>query len=727
MTDTRKERRAPLSLKVRFKSATVDEFIEQNSSDISRGGLFIKSKKPMAVGTLLKFEFQLQDESRLIHGVGRVVWRREESTGPSSPPGMGIKFIKMDGKSRALVDSILEQRAGEAGSFEAGPGSETASEPPPEKPFFPETTPEAELPKPEDSTQVRHAREFLASALAIANESSAGSLTASEPAEPTATRSAPTEAATSTPPLSGNTEPAAPPTGMAKEGPADAGLSTPPPKVAGLFGDAKQAGPDAAPDEGVASVRPAGLRTSDSGAFGVTGATSADSDAPTGRPTQENTNEAARLAAEEALASMGQSLDDRAIRESEGLKSRPESSQRDTGTADTERPSEPGDLNIIPSDTVEAPISNPSARPSAPAAAPRVSSRSPEATPRVQKVPPLPAQTPQQKTHSGWMQGAILAVLLAAVVGMVWAFMGSKQDTDVSGSEAQATGVGRTDEAVDSRPAPSTDPHAEEHPQERPSAAEAEPAEEPSTTVEIRATSNPSGASVIHRGRQLGTTPITLTLSVQGDTEVELHLAAHQRETFPVPADQPTTQVNATLEPLPYLIEVTTQPPDARVSVRGSAAIRSPGTIRLRRPPSRDVTLTVTKSGYGTQRVVVPRTAFVEGSDALRASAQVELPEGRGTRPRPPREGRTVERPTDAPTETDPATPEPIETLPSQADDTPPPEAGDAPEVTEPVREEPPAPAPAPTREPAPTAPEPAPAPAPNPAPAPAELPNNPF
>ena len=43
MTDTRKDKRAPLSLKVRFKSATVDEFIEQYATDISRGGIYIKS------------------------------------------------------------------------------------------------------------------------------------------------------------------------------------------------------------------------------------------------------------------------------------------------------------------------------------------------------------------------------------------------------------------------------------------------------------------------------------------------------------------------------------------------------------------------------------------------------------------------------------------------------------------------------------------------------------
>ena len=55
MAETRKDKREHVALKVRFKSATVDEFIEHYSQDISRGGVFIKSGTPMAVGTLLKF------------------------------------------------------------------------------------------------------------------------------------------------------------------------------------------------------------------------------------------------------------------------------------------------------------------------------------------------------------------------------------------------------------------------------------------------------------------------------------------------------------------------------------------------------------------------------------------------------------------------------------------------------------------------------------------------
>ena len=156
MADARKDKRTLLSLKIRYKSATLEDFIERYSSDISRGGVFIKAKKPLAVGTLLKFEFILQDQSTLIHGVGRVVWRRDEpSADPANPTGMGIKFIKMDPESRSVVQQIAEDR-GHPGVFEQGKDGVRVT---------PALASDADELAEADRTKVRHVSEFLASAL----------------------------------------------------------------------------------------------------------------------------------------------------------------------------------------------------------------------------------------------------------------------------------------------------------------------------------------------------------------------------------------------------------------------------------------------------------------------------------------------------------------------------------------------------------------------------------
>jgi uncharacterized protein (TIGR02266 family) len=106
--DERRHQRVPLAMKIRFKSATISEFIEQYSRDLSKGGIFIRMKSPMPVGTLIKFDFRLQDERSLIQGVGRVVWRREDDSGDDAPSGMGIKFIKLDENSRGNLERIIE-------------------------------------------------------------------------------------------------------------------------------------------------------------------------------------------------------------------------------------------------------------------------------------------------------------------------------------------------------------------------------------------------------------------------------------------------------------------------------------------------------------------------------------------------------------------------------------------------------------------------------------------
>src|SRR6202789_2111970 len=120
--DTRKDPRAKvLSMTVRYKSATVDEFIEHHSHDVSRGGIFIKTPSPFPPGTLLKFEIRIQDEQAVLAGVGRVVWKRETNEATEGHPGgMGVKFIKIDDKSKGIIQKLVEAQGGGVSAYEAG-------------------------------------------------------------------------------------------------------------------------------------------------------------------------------------------------------------------------------------------------------------------------------------------------------------------------------------------------------------------------------------------------------------------------------------------------------------------------------------------------------------------------------------------------------------------------------------------------------------------------------
>src|SRR5262249_8957452 len=110
--------RAPTTLKIKFKSVSIEDFIERYSVDVSRSGIFIRSraKRELDVGTPLKFEFMLQDGATIMSGDGTVAWiRQEEAARPGATPGIGVSFDRVGNESGRVLDRILQekQRRGE--------------------------------------------------------------------------------------------------------------------------------------------------------------------------------------------------------------------------------------------------------------------------------------------------------------------------------------------------------------------------------------------------------------------------------------------------------------------------------------------------------------------------------------------------------------------------------------------------------------------------------------
>ncbi|MBM4374918.1 MAG: TIGR02266 family protein, partial [Deltaproteobacteria bacterium] len=142
-----------LSMTVRYKSATVDEFVEHHSDNVSRGGIFIKTSSPFAAGTLLKFEIRIAADASVLTGVGRVVWKRDVAKSDEDPAGMGVKFIKLDDKSRDLIDRLVSSQVEGDSNYDRGLAevdastAPAASEPPPEEKA---EEPKAEEPKAEE-------------------------------------------------------------------------------------------------------------------------------------------------------------------------------------------------------------------------------------------------------------------------------------------------------------------------------------------------------------------------------------------------------------------------------------------------------------------------------------------------------------------------------------------------------------------------------------------------
>jgi molecular chaperone DnaK len=148
--DKRRAERLPVGLRVRLSYGSLDEFVERFAVNISRGGVFIRTREPKEVGTALRITLLLATGEPVLEAEGVVRWVQAEDRGarPPKAPGMGVQFTKLDDAARALVERIValkEQRGlapGVASPAPVAPRSERT--PPPTRapsPDIPVLTP----------------------------------------------------------------------------------------------------------------------------------------------------------------------------------------------------------------------------------------------------------------------------------------------------------------------------------------------------------------------------------------------------------------------------------------------------------------------------------------------------------------------------------------------------------------------------------------------------------
>jgi molecular chaperone DnaK len=116
-----------LTLRIKFKSPTLDEFINRYGVDVSPGGIFIRTRQPVEVGTSLQFDFALADGSSLLAGLGTVAWVREnDPSRANNVPGMGLRFDKLTPDSQHVHQTILAEKARKEGKGHTTPYPPTA-------------------------------------------------------------------------------------------------------------------------------------------------------------------------------------------------------------------------------------------------------------------------------------------------------------------------------------------------------------------------------------------------------------------------------------------------------------------------------------------------------------------------------------------------------------------------------------------------------------------------
>lgn len=112
MTKKGRERRrfdrVPVEIEIRYETA--DGFFQDYIRNLSLGGIFIETSKPLPTNTKLKVQFSLPEMSDPIVADGVVVHtlRVGQARNPSVS-GMGIRFSELEPSSRQMLESYLRK------------------------------------------------------------------------------------------------------------------------------------------------------------------------------------------------------------------------------------------------------------------------------------------------------------------------------------------------------------------------------------------------------------------------------------------------------------------------------------------------------------------------------------------------------------------------------------------------------------------------------------------
>ncbi len=103
--EKRGENRAPITLRVEYKR--INTFFADYTKNISKGGTFIRTTRPLEIGTEFMFVLSLPEAVELeLKGI--VKWVIAEADGTDEKPaGMGIQFVYADDAQRTTVEAVV--------------------------------------------------------------------------------------------------------------------------------------------------------------------------------------------------------------------------------------------------------------------------------------------------------------------------------------------------------------------------------------------------------------------------------------------------------------------------------------------------------------------------------------------------------------------------------------------------------------------------------------------
>ncbi len=107
-SERRGSQRHAITLRVDYKR--MNTFFADYAKNISKGGTFIRTSKPLDIGTEFVFVLSIPAQPDQLQLRGEVVWTVDEDEATEDhPAGMGIRFRFVDDSERASLEQFVQK------------------------------------------------------------------------------------------------------------------------------------------------------------------------------------------------------------------------------------------------------------------------------------------------------------------------------------------------------------------------------------------------------------------------------------------------------------------------------------------------------------------------------------------------------------------------------------------------------------------------------------------
>jgi type IV pilus assembly protein PilZ len=104
--ERRAQDRLPIRLRVEYEC--LEDFLTDYTANVSIGGMFIETARPLPLGTKFRLRFHLPGFSEPVDTEAEVRWVLEEADPGPLPSGMGVRFQGMTPQLQVKISALLE-------------------------------------------------------------------------------------------------------------------------------------------------------------------------------------------------------------------------------------------------------------------------------------------------------------------------------------------------------------------------------------------------------------------------------------------------------------------------------------------------------------------------------------------------------------------------------------------------------------------------------------------